>query len=111
MKLQQAYFSENSKFGSWAKIGYNAPGGTSGSSSVLTNFTYGDGTVEVEDDVTTTLTTSWNAKNNAKLNDCNSAYNWTVKVQVVDNADKYAASAGTSDACKSLTPNFEKIGI
>jgi hypothetical protein len=111
VKLQQAYFSENSKFGSWAKIGYNAPGGTSGSSSVLTNFTYGDGVVEKEDDITSTETTTLNAKNNAKLNDCGSDYNWIVKVQVVDNADKYTASAGSSDACKSLTPNFEKIGI
>ena len=55
----------------------------------------------------------WNAKNLAKLNDCNPAINWQVKVKENTNSAgdaEFTATVLNQATCLALAPNFEKIG-
>jgi hypothetical protein len=111
VKLQQAYFSESSKYGGWELIGYVGPGDrSSAKSTYTTNFEYDGSALESNSTSTTAVTNAWKAKNRAKLNDCGSAYNWTITLAAVaDEKDSYnAAVSGTG--CEALTPTFAKIG-
>lgn len=118
MKLQQAYYAEQNKFGGWSMIGYTAPG-----SGETTNFFYG----ENFDHSTTTNSASgigWAADNKVVLNECAkgtgvtaknqtgvSAGNWTITVaaNTASAGDVTFTSAVASDNCRSLTPSFESI--
>ena len=111
VKLADVYYVENNAMGTWAQIGYNAPNGSSGSSSASTNFTYGASTYQA----TTSGSATWGAYNNVALNDCgaNSSDVWTVTPTFASTsgAVTYAASiASGKTACSELTPNFTKIG-
>lgn len=109
MKLADVYFVENNAMGDWAKIGYNAPNGSSGSSSQSTNFVYGASTFSATP--TDGNSASWGAYNRVALNDCPvpNADVWTVKPTVTNGAVSWTAGVSVT-ACKDLTPNFEKIG-
>ncbi len=124
VKMQQAYVSEAMAMGSWGIIGYKGPGenkgtgDTGGATSETTNFNYKDADAGKYTKNTVALAatavTGWSAQNRAKLNDCGSAYNWTVKVEAADGGDaageaKFdAAVVGTG--CPELTPTFATIG-
>lgn len=107
MKLADVYFVENNQLGTWQQIGYNAPNGTSGSSSESTNFIYDQNGVTTDDGSAAT----WGAYNQVALNDCPSASAdvWTVKPTKNDGSISWAADVSVQ-ACKDLTPNFDKIG-
>lgn len=111
MKLADVYYVENNAMGTWKDIGYNAPNGSSGSSSQSTNFVYGNSTSTA----TASGSATWGAYNKVALNDCGvqSTDVWTVKptFSSTSGAVVYAAeiTSGKS-ACGVLTPNFEKIG-
>ena len=107
VKLADVYFVENNELGTWAKIGYNAPNGSSGSSSQSTNFVYGASTYNSNTDNQNT----WGAYNRVALNDCAtaSADVWTVKPKVTAGSVAWTAGVSTT-TCKDLTPNFDKIG-
>lgn len=119
VKLQQAYFAEQNKFGGWSMIGYTAPG-----SGETTNFYYG----ENFDHSTTTDNASgvgWAADNKVVLNDCAKGTavtsknatgvtdgNWKITVSAntaTGNGDVTFTSAVKTDGCTALTPSFTSI--
>ena len=107
VKLQAAYASEKSVYGGWKLIGYSGPGTnqSNGESSKTINFTYG-GLAGYNSEFSG-VTEGWNATNNAKLNDCNGAKNWTISTKTIsDGVDGYTSATN----CPELTPNFTKIG-
>lgn len=108
MKLADVYFVENNALGTWAQIGYNAPNGSSGSSSESTNFKYGVTTFSA------TTGATWGAFNKVALNDCaaGSTDVWTVAPTVTDGSVSWAAAivGGVTGSCGVLTPNFVNIG-
>lgn len=110
MKLADVYFVENNELGTWAQIGYNAPNGTSGSSSQSTNFIYDQNTVTTSDGSAAT----WGAYNQVALNDCaaGSSDVWTVTPTVTDGSVSWDAGivGGVTGSCGVLTPNFVNIG-
>lgn len=114
VKLQQAYISESATYyGNWTTIGYSAPG----DKGVTQNFTYTE-TASFTDGkaaLTTSNVVGWNAANNAKLNDCPAALNWTVSVKASSSTSGEAAFtaalvSGNRSKCLALTPSFELIG-
>ncbi|WP_407457006.1 hypothetical protein [Fibrobacter sp.] len=108
VKLADVYFVENNALGTWAQIGYNGPNGSSGSASSSTNFSYGATTAVLNGSGSAT----WGAFNVVAMNDCpkvTSGDVWTVTPTVSDGSVTWAASVSTQ-TCKDLTPNFEKIG-
>ena len=112
VKLQQAYFAEKVKYGTWTMIGYSGPGTNNATTSTTTNFVY-DGTgITTESNAANQI--GWKAKNVAKLNDCaGGTVHWQVKTKAATNdKDGYTVEM-TNDAngaCASLTPNFAAIG-
>ena len=116
VKLQQAYFSERSVAGGWQLIGYMAPSGVAASKT--TNFEYTPGSLSVTGETAaSSLTTAWEAKNVANLNECPAGKNWTVAVQKSADANKGTDITFTAKAdalgkagCVALTPTFDKIG-
>ena len=110
VKMQQAYVSEAVAVGGWTIIGYKAP-----ADGKTTNFTYTEGTgVTGANTITipSTLTTTWEAANNTKLNDCVANKNWTVGVAAATGSagDVAFTSDVTGTGCPELTPNFKTIG-
>ena len=88
--MQDAYFVDQQKVGSWTDIGYTAP--------TSTNFKYEAGTAGTSD---------WQAT--ALFDDdgkCATGKVWTVAVNAQSKKVKYTAS----DNCPALTPNFKNIG-
>jgi hypothetical protein len=112
VKLQQAYFAEKDKYGGWTVIGYNAPGGSTGTSSATPNFTYTGSAIGATDETSDAKTAVWSAQNNVKLNDCASAVNWQIDVSAAGSGtqDSYTAKVNNKATCLALTPNFEQIG-
>ncbi len=109
VKLADVYFVENNQLGTWAQIGYNAPNGSSGSSSQSTNFAYGNTTATANG----TGSATWGAFNRVALNDCvakTSGDEWTVTPSVTNGSVSWTAAVATAATCGILTPNFDKIG-
>ena len=109
VKLADVYYVENNAMGTWKDIGYNAPNGSSGSSSQSTNFTYGNSTATA----TTSGSATWGAFNRVALNDCgvNTGDVWTVTPTFSSTSGAVVYTAAISQsACGVLTPNFDKIG-
>ncbi len=122
MKLQNAYISEKGdKVGNWYLIGYNGPGdwtisattktSESGAQTKSTNFTYEDALAPNALSAMSS-TKALAITNNAKLNDCDAAENWTVSISA--GAEGTAAgeavySSKVAAGCLALTPNFEAI--
>jgi len=110
VKMQQAYVSEAVAVGGWDIIGYKAPG-----DGKTTNFTYTEGAGVTGANtiaIPTTLTTTWEAANNTKLNDCDANKNWTVGVAAATGSagDVAFTSKVDNPGCPELTPNFKTIG-
>ena len=112
VKLQDAYFSEQNKYGGWGMIGYTAPGEGSSTSFKGNTFTYGAESLAWNTEDTDNHSNAWVASNTeTALNDCQKNNKWTISLvtptkQVTD----YTVSAPTDNNCKVLTPSFEKIG-
>ena len=115
VKLQQAYFSESNKIGTWTLIGYKAPGSNTTNKGVTTNFTY-EGKLTSAQTSNPTTKNSWTAKNNTQLNDCGATQvNWWVDPSVTNanastGADIAFTAGVTPGGCESLTPTFSNIG-
>lgn len=125
VKLQQAYISESVAIGNWQIIGYKGPGQednqgstTGGAKSHTTNFEYTDASSGYTNNTVALSTgnTGWSAKNNAQLNDCPSAINWTVATAAASSGSAGEATFTAAikpenlATCTALTPNFDKIG-
>ena len=115
VKLQQAYFNESNKYGSWKLIGYAAPGinDVNAGTSATNNFEYAGGNAITEANSTSAVERVWTANNIAKLNECakgTSAANWSLATGAVGTSGQDSYSATVATNCKSLTPTFDKIG-
>lgn len=112
VKLQQAYFAEKNYYGGWTVIGYTAPGGSSGTTSSTTNFTYSADNIGATDETSAATMGVWTASNIANLNECVAGKNWQIDVAAAGDGvlDKYTATVNNKATCLQLTPNFEKIG-
>jgi hypothetical protein len=114
VKLQQAYFNESNKYGSWKLIGYTAPGtnDVNAGTSATNNFEYAGGTAITEANSTSAVSGVWTANNIAKLNDCakGATANWSLATGAVGTSGQDSYTATVADACKPLTPTFDKIG-
>ena len=88
--MQDAYFVDQQKKGSWSDIGYTAPASS--------NFTYGGETAVTGK--------TWTAT--AKFDDDGKCDNkeWSITVNPTSKKISYQAS----DNCPALTPNFKNIG-
>ena len=116
VKLQDAYVAEAAtNFGDWTIIGYKAPG----DNNKTTNFTYAQPAgVKYENNsavLSTTAASVWQASNNAKLNDCPAAANWsmTIATSTVTAGEAVFTPTFLADNkanCLPLTPNFETVG-
>jgi hypothetical protein len=115
VKLQQAYFSESGKIGTWSLIGYKAPGSNTSNQGVTTNFTYSSSmTGATTDEQTAASGKAWKANNKNALNDCPSGDNWKmgVKADVANSASggDITFNATVDSKCAGLTPTFDTIG-
>lgn len=113
--MQQAYFNESNKYGSWKLIGYTAPGtnDVTAGTSATNNFEYAGGNAITEANSTLAVTGVWTANNIAKLNECakgTSTANWSLATGAVGTSGQDSYSATVAENCKSLTPTFDKIG-
>lgn len=114
-KLQQAYISEKSAAGSFARIGYTPPGATTSitSTGATSHFRYEsnlvstDVTAETADDTQTGLVI-FTATNIGNMGDCKTADgDWTAQV---DASSATATATPPSNAvCATLTPNFRTL--
>ena len=113
VKLQDAYVSESNLVGTWAKIGYVAPGAaTAGVQGTTTNFTY-TGAITSDTLAVANLpnTEGWKAVARVALNDCAVNSAWTVSVKGNDNKNSVSYEADPPANCgDALTPTFNKIG-
>ena len=107
INLQDAYTVEASTVGTWAQIGYNAPGTYANSTSTTTNFKYSDDT---EDDGSQSV---WTAEALVTLNDCTKGGTWTATAKPDHDADKgttyVGIETGGEPLCTGLTPSFDKL--
>ena len=112
--MQQAYFNESNKYGSWTLIGYTAPGtnNTTAGTSATNNFEYAGGNAITDANSTSAVTGVWTANNIAKLNDCEkgTSANWSLATGAVGTTGQDSYKATVAATCKPLTPTFEKIG-
>lgn len=112
IKLQQAYFSEASKYGGWDLIGYVGPGErNSATSTYTTNFQYTAENLASNSTSTDAVSKAWKAHNVSKLNDCQPGDNWYIDLADASTTerDSYTATV-TGTGCSGLTPTFDKIG-
>ena len=118
VKLQQAYISEAVAIGNWSVIGYKGPGdnvnatGAGAATSSTNNFTYTDASGWADNTIAlATGATGFSASNKAKLNDCESAANWTIAIAAGSAAGEATFTPSTLDqTCLQLTPNWNQIG-
>lgn len=114
VKLQDAYVSESNLVGTWAKIGYVAPGAPkAGEDGTTTNFTY-TGAITVDTLAVADLSEfkeGWKAAARVALNDCPpTASAWTVSVKGNTNGNSVSYKADPPECGVALTPTFNKIG-
>ena len=116
MKLQDAYAAESNQLGTWALIGYTAPGTKKSADEYSsTVFKYTGGMSEAEDlkaEGATAQTGAWEAEALTALNDCPSGAKWSIAVTGATTGVTYENSySGSNEAnCNPLTPNFKNIG-
>ncbi len=118
VKLQDAYFSEQNKYGGWGLIGYTAPGSEGSSTSYKgTTFTYTAEALQWNSETTADTEKAWQAKNTeTDLNDCKKNSTWTIKLlttattNVTGYTTAVTAVSGGNANCEVLTPSFTKIG-
>ena len=113
VKLQDAYVSESNLVGTWAKIGYVAPGAPkAGEQGTTTNFTY-TGAITSDSLAVANLqkTEGWKATARVALNDCPPTTSaWTVSVKGNTNGNSVSYEADPPACGVALTPTFNKIG-
>jgi prepilin-type N-terminal cleavage/methylation domain-containing protein len=110
-KLQQAYKMETGYWGGAKAISYKLPGDVpAGPKSTTSNFEYS--ILPAEADTKDAESASLTAINKFAADDCaNEAGSWEGKFDDKDAEDPtMAVTGGNDDGCKTLTPNFEKIG-
>ena len=112
MKLQESYFSEANHVGSWAIIGYTAPGTASGTTSSTTNFTYEQKGTYHENTIQTDPSGAevWRATAKVVLNDCGTEDYWYVTATVTSAKVSFDAKLSDETNCLTLTPTFTNIG-
>lgn len=104
--------SESNTLGTWALVGYVAPGASSAGqdSPSTTNFVY-SGAIASATSIgpNTTAANAWKANNRVALNECAiNTGNWHVDITANTNGNSVRYTAQT--ACPQLTPSFDKIG-
>ena len=121
VKLQDAHAAETGAAGTWAAIGYIAPGSKTNSESYSTTVYDYTNSFEGADNKTTMVgsisgaTEGWRATAKTALNDCKISSYWLLKFNKSgDGASlQYTAeinpNGGTETDCSSLTPNFKNI--
>ena len=122
VKLQDAHAAETGAVGTWAAIGYIAPGTKTNSESYSTTvFDYTNSFTGANNNTTmvgalSAATEGWRATTKTVLNDCKIASYWWIKFNKTgDGASvSYEADVTTSGTaktdCTSLTANFTNIG-
>ncbi|WP_294986828.1 type IV pilin protein [uncultured Fibrobacter sp.] len=122
VKLQDAHAAETGAVGTWAAIGYIAPGTKTNSESYSTTvFDYTNSFTGANNNTTmvgalSAATEGWRATTKTALNDCKIASYWWIKFNKTgDGASvSYEADVTTSGTaktdCTSLTANFTNIG-
>ena len=118
VKLQDAYFSEQNKYGGWGLIGYTAPGSEGSSTSFKgTTFTYTAQDLDWNSETTDDVEKAWQAENTeTDLNDCPKGSTWTLDLEsaaaklVTGYTPEITAKSGGNANCEVLTPSFKKIG-
>ena len=113
VKLQDAYAAESNKLGTWALIGYTAPGTKKTAdefSSTVFKYTGGmSEAVELKAEGAEAQTGAWVAEALTALNDCPEKATWSIAVTGATTGVTYENTYSSED-CKPLTPNFENIG-
>jgi hypothetical protein len=99
INMQDAYFQEAQKVGTWPEIGYTAPGTAGANKS-----TYASNVITYSG----AATHSWIATPVAKLNECgDSGEKWQLDATTNGTpVDVKIADNGTSKDCLDLTPSF-----
>ncbi len=124
MKLQDAHAAETGAVGTWAAIGYIAPGGKTNSESYSTTvFDYTNSFTGADTQKGTTMvgslsaaTEGWRATTKTALNDCKIQSYWWIKFNKSGDGASVSYEADitttgtTKNDCSSLTPNFTNIG-
>lgn len=123
MKLQDAHAAETGAAGTWAAIGYIAPGAKQNNSSEsysTTVFDYTNSFIGVDHNTTMVgsingATEGWRATAKTALNDCKIQSYWWIKFNKSGDGASLGytagidANGGTATDCTSLTPNFTNI--
>ena len=124
IKLQDAYVSERNMVGTWAQVGYVAPGAKrAGETGSTTNFTYVASDPKSSGALTkgaSSLGTTWGVYNTVALNECevqtagNNADggHWSIEIfnTSTGNSVSYNAQITKNSNCDQLTPSFTLIG-
>jgi type II secretory pathway pseudopilin PulG len=117
VKLQDAYVAEAGAMGDWGKIGYAMKNGDTFDYSDPNSGSYSNNSVLVES-LGEAGKKGWQAKSKVKLNDCQNAAVWDIKLTAAGNSAQgmvsYTTSvsdgpAGNTNACRDLTPSFKKL--
>lgn len=99
INLEEAYVAENAALGSWAKVGYEAPGTKTDTSNYSnTNFTY-----------TEASEGKWQATANVPLNDCPKDQGVWKLIATGTEKGITIADDGTTTACKDLTQSWDNL--
>ncbi len=123
IKLQDAYVSERNLVGTWAQVGYVAPGANkAGVDGTTTNFAYLQKMPTASNLTagTSSLGKTWGAANIVALNDCDiqtspsaDAAHWYIEVSNTSTGNSISyktAFASDQTDCEQLTPSFTMIG-
>ena len=114
VKLQDAYAAESNQLGTWALIGYTAPG-TKNSDGTFESTVYKysgamTAAVALAETGATAQAKAWSAKATVALNDCKKDSEWNIAVTGATNGVTYANTYSDQTNCEALTPNFTNIG-
>lgn len=107
VNMQDAFVTEKSALGTWAEVGYSAPGDKKSSGTALGSYQSNEFTY------TETANSVWNAKNRNKLNDCQTTDGgWVLTptyISTGNNQGNVSWSVGADNTCTNLTPSFKNL--
>lgn len=118
-KLQSAYLYEHKAFGSWRKIGYEAPGGKKAKTETF-KYSKGDVTVSIKGEkLSSTLggdgLVAWQAENRVGLGKCHVGNKWQIRViSESENEIEYRpeiVQSLTSSGCVSLAKDWGNFDL
>jgi len=110
IKLEDAYVSESNAVGNWTLIGYKMD------NNINFNYTGYTSTANGGTTAVTALnnTLGWQATNIVAMNDCaasgTNACKWQLIMNNADGGNGVSYTPAESDAAKTLTPSFAKLG-